>query len=136
MTTETIQKAKPERSKLQTHLERSAWILAAVGLAYWKQIHTQLWAHVGYSFGFFLLSLAGFAGVYIYLQFYLPSKGITVDYQKWEQQVPRAIQVATAFGVLGSVSSVFVLWPLYSFLSPIVGFVFFMGGLSLVALIS
>ncbi|TPX58443.1 hypothetical protein PhCBS80983_g03129 [Powellomyces hirtus] len=118
------------------YAESLAWITLALVVGYFSNLAGAL-QNYGYGVPFYLLfaSLSGFVCVFIYLQFYVPMKtGTQVDLTKWETQAKLPVQIATAFGAIGSVSSCFMLWPAYGFLTPFVVFIFFMGGLSFIGL--
>jgi hypothetical protein len=117
--------------------ERIAWTAVAVVLFNYLEIYSRLEVRIASkSFGLFIASIAGFLGVYLYLQVYLPFKGFKVNYKKWEQEIPRSIQTATFCGVVASVCFNTLLWPVYSFLTPLIGFIFFMGFTSFLALLN
>ncbi|KAJ3175294.1 hypothetical protein HDU87_006376 [Geranomyces variabilis] len=124
------------RSPAMRYLESAAWITLALAVAYYSNLAAKLQEY-GFGIPFYLLfiSLSGFVCVFIYLQFYVPSKtGVRVDLTKWETQARLPVQIATAFGTAACASSCVMLWPAYGFFTPVVVFVFFMGGLSFIGL--
>ncbi|KAI8821065.1 uncharacterized protein EV422DRAFT_619963 [Fimicolochytrium jonesii] len=126
----------PTRSKLVRYAESATWIVIALASGYFANLADAL-QNYGYGLPFYLLftSLAGFIIIFIYLQFYVPMKtGSRVDLSKWETQARLPVQIATAFGTLSMLSSCWMLWPAYGFLSPPLVFVLFMGGLSFIGL--
>lgn len=85
---------------------------------------------------FYLLfiSILGFILVFFYLFFYIPiATGQSIDVTQWQTQAKRPVQIATTFGVLAFISSNWLLWPAYKFLTPLlvtlltVGFFGFVG---------
>ncbi|KAI9101120.1 hypothetical protein DFS34DRAFT_457308 [Phlyctochytrium arcticum] len=124
------------RSKAIRYVESFAWIAAAVAAAYYSDLRTSLQEY-GYGVPYYLLftSLSGWIFVFLYLQFYVPySTGTRPDLTKWETQAKHPVQVATAFGVTAAISSCFMLWPAYGFLTPLLVFLLFMGGVSFIGL--
>ncbi|TPX64919.1 hypothetical protein SpCBS45565_g05559 [Spizellomyces sp. 'palustris'] len=124
------------RSKLIRYLESFAWIAGALGTGWWSDLPSAL-QNYGYGIPFYLLfvSLSGWTFVFLYLQFYIPFKtGTRPDLTQWETQAKHPVQIATAFGVISAISSCWMLWPAYGFLTPLLVFLMFMGGVSLIGL--
>ncbi|KAI8913249.1 hypothetical protein EDD86DRAFT_262079 [Gorgonomyces haynaldii] len=137
MATDANEKAQKERQakKFRNTLERLGWIAGGLvliwffnlPLVFWYQRKT--WAFLATG-----VSVIGFFAVYGYLQIYLPTTGFKVDYQQWQTQIPRSIQLATFLGVVCSISVNLLLWSTFGLFSPLVAFVLFMASTSFVAM--
>ncbi|KAI8923111.1 hypothetical protein BC831DRAFT_472572 [Entophlyctis helioformis] len=122
--------AGPPRGKLQRSLESIAWVVVALGLAYYMELLDAVRSHAqGTWFYVAAVSMVGFLSVFLYLEVYLPRTrhGRRADYKNWESDVPNSIRLATALGVVASISSNAMLWPAYGMLTPVLSFLWFMG---------
>ncbi|CAL9704209.1 unnamed protein product [Knipowitschia caucasica] len=127
---ETSQKPLPRLNRHSVF-----WIFAAVAVTYYMDFFHQLlhsdlinrwWLNVGLLFLALCLSLALFC--IVYLEWF---KGIT----HYDQQYPAVPAVTTAAFIAASCSLNLALWPLWSFLAPLILFTQFMGAVMCVSVL-
>ena len=90
---------------------------------------------ISLSFNITLFCLISFISIFLWLSYWVPYKtGRSIDYSKWEEQAPRTIQIATAFGVGAFIGSCTVLWSSYRYFSPFIVFFEMMGAVAMVSI--
>ncbi|XP_041744603.1 transmembrane protein 128 [Coregonus clupeaformis] len=111
------------------------WIVASVGLTYYFDFLRVLmenedikswWFNVGVILLGICLSLATFC--IVYLEWF---KGI----KHYDQEYPAIAPITTAAFIAASCSFNIALWPVWSFLTPVLLFTQFMGGVMLISML-
>ncbi|KAL2916733.1 hypothetical protein HK105_203851 [Polyrhizophydium stewartii] len=133
-----VHQRQPKRiSSLRRGVESALWIGGGAALAYYLRMDQVLAERSSSNwFAVALLAIAGFGSVFLYLELYLPRKqGRRINYQEWEREVPRTIQLATVLGILATISCNAVLWPVFGAFSPLLLVVWFMATASAIGLV-
>jgi len=82
-----------------------------------------------------MLSLSGFLTVFLYVLLYLPYvKKRKIDLNKWQEQIPKSIQLATLFGVIAFFAMCVMMWPAYRVVSPLMVLNVWIGSVAFIAL--
>mmetsp|Transcript_44427 Transcript_44427/g.114966 ORF Transcript_44427/g.114966 Transcript_44427/m.114966 type:complete len:188 (-) Transcript_44427:117-680(-) len=129
----TSQSSRAESLKeLRNKIEAVAWVLAAAGVAVYgdgeaDMLHIVLHhASVKRDWLFFGLAMVGVnVAIFLYLAVWLNVvRGVAGE---WEEAAPMAIPIGTCAGLIACFAFMVALWPIWSFLTPILLFVLFMG---------
>ncbi|XP_072549638.1 transmembrane protein 128 isoform X2 [Salminus brasiliensis] len=134
---EEDEKSKEAESKPLPRINRHSifWILTSVGLTYYVDFFTVIlensdikswWFNVGLVLLGVSVSLAVFC--IVYLEWF---KGI----KHYDQEYPAVPPITTAAFIAASCSFNIALWPVWSFLTPVILFTQFMGVVMLISLL-
>ncbi|KAL6475882.1 hypothetical protein MHYP_G00143810 [Metynnis hypsauchen] len=134
---EEDEKSKEAESKPLPRVNRHSvfWILASVGLTYYVDFFNVIlengdikswWFNVGLVLLAASLSLAAFC--IVYLEWF---RGI----KHYDQEYPAIPPITTAAFIAASCSFNIALWPVWSFLTPVILFTQFMGVVMLISLL-
>lgn len=109
-------------ARLKRLLSGTAYIAVFIALSYHSHFHVALaLSATGAAFYAACAASAGFVLCFVYITVYLPRvKGIVVDLDKWETEIPKTIQLATACIVSSSICWNVALWHQLSFMAPVV----------------
>ena len=121
--------------------EKFAWIAVGLGAIYFSNLHVKLlpgqWPVEAWKLPLWLahFSFALFAGLFVYLNYYLRYfKGIVVTPQHWQRDAPLAVPVATisGFGAFGLLFLGFL--PVYGWWSLLIFPAVFLGFFAFISL--
>ncbi|KAL0977802.1 hypothetical protein UPYG_G00161370 [Umbra pygmaea] len=132
---EKTQKEKDVKPLSRINRHSIFWIVLSAGLTYYFDFFREImengdikswWFNIGVILLLICLSLAGFC--IVYLEWF---KGI----QHYDQEFPAIAPVTTAAFIAASCSFNIALWPVWSFVTPVILFTQFMGVVMLISML-